>query len=397
MVKKLGYLSGAPRVSTIPEAEAGGPRSHILGVISAFRELGWEVTPFIAGDHVPRSWVVKESGKTISGSFIRTLAADLIRLFLRFRNRRRAWKELEGKVDWVYERFGTFQALGKVFKDHDIPWILETNGLFYKEAKFDRMSLVLSRLARYFEVKSYQECDVLVCVTQALKELVVNEVGIPESKIIVLPNGVDTQLFKPESHVAKRLFQDFTVGFVGNMTVWQGLKLLLTAIHELDQELNLKINLSLVGDGLLLKDCKDLTDELGLTSQVTFTGRISSIDVPALIAGFDVAYLGTTPTEEKTVYHSPLKLYEYMAMGKPVIAAAIEDSLAILEDGKTGFLFEPGNLSALKQALVRAYNAQESLAAMGHIAQRKIKAEHSWLMRVKQLAEEVDKFLLRES
>lgn len=115
MKQRLGYLSGAPRVATSPDAETVGPRSHVLGVMKAFEALGWEV------NRVPRKWVTKGSERAVSGGLIRTLVADLTRLILSVVNARRAWQELGKQTDWVYERFASFQSLGWIFKRHGVP------------------------------------------------------------------------------------------------------------------------------------------------------------------------------------------------------------------------------------------------------------------------------------
>jgi len=125
----IGYLSGAPRVSTRPAAESGGPRSHILGVLSGFKALGWRTETFIVGDSLPPR-LVAHSEHMMRANRFNALAADVSRLALRYLYRQQAWKKL-GRVDWVYERFATFQALGKVFQCRRAAWILETNGTYY--------------------------------------------------------------------------------------------------------------------------------------------------------------------------------------------------------------------------------------------------------------------------
>lgn len=77
--RRLGYLSAAPRVATRADAEASGPRAHVLGVMDAFQTLGWEVHPFIVGDQMPRA-VTHDSERTLTTSTARTLVADIVRL-----------------------------------------------------------------------------------------------------------------------------------------------------------------------------------------------------------------------------------------------------------------------------------------------------------------------------
>ncbi|MDZ4871526.1 MAG: D-inositol-3-phosphate glycosyltransferase [Chroococcidiopsis cubana SAG 39.79] len=392
MKQCLGYLSGAPRVSTDPEAETSGPRSHVLGVMKAFEALNWEVKPFIVGDRVPRKWAAKGSEKTLTRGFLPRLIADLVRLTLGAVNASRAWQELGGQVDWVYERFAVLQSIGKPFKRHGVPWILETNGLIYREAKAERKTLVLSRLARLLEIQCYQNCDVLICVSNALKEMVVQEDKALEGKILVVPNGVDTEFFNPDKYSPRRLFEGFTVGFVGTLAIWQGLDLLLKAISTLKEE-GVPINLVVVGDGLMRKEWEALTHNLGLSSQVCFLGQVARTEVPSLIARFDVGYSGHLEIKASKVYYSPLKLYEYMAMGKPVVVSAVEDAQSLVCEGKTGFLFQPGDREGIKQALTRAYKAQKQLKEMGCKARQEIVAKHSWIARSQSMIEGIEQIL----
>src|SRR5215211_1403332 len=107
---RLGFLSGAPRVSTSPRAEAQGPRAHVLGVIGGFESLGWTVRPYIVGDRIPST--ISRSKHAVIGSRFTALAADLARLATRQVSEIRAWRELRREVDWVYERLASFQAMG---------------------------------------------------------------------------------------------------------------------------------------------------------------------------------------------------------------------------------------------------------------------------------------------
>jgi hypothetical protein len=139
--RSLGYLAGAPRVSTRPEAGLSGPRAHVLGVIRAFTRLGWQVRPFIAGDRVPPAWNAGHRSETaLRSRWIARLAADLLRLALGVINGFRASREV-GNVDWAYERFGSFQALGWWFRRKGTPWILETNVVFFLESAGDRKAV----------------------------------------------------------------------------------------------------------------------------------------------------------------------------------------------------------------------------------------------------------------
>ncbi|NPA72527.1 MAG: glycosyltransferase family 4 protein [Gammaproteobacteria bacterium] len=391
----LGYLSGAPRVSTRPEAAASGPRSHMLGVMRAFERLGWEVQQFIVGDQVPLSWVTKEADVELSSSYAKRLIADLARLGMAVANRFLAvWKVRQ--VDWVYERFGAFQFLGYGFQRRGIPWILETNGLFFNEAIKDRSTLALASIERHLEIWAYKQADVIISVTDELKSLLIRH-GINPQKILVVPNGVDIEYFNPErfqSEVQHLLSQHRRpiIGFVGTLVTWQGLDLLIQAIADLRSE-GLDYNLVVVGDGPMRAYWEQLARELGIYDRIKFLGRVPGDKVPSYIAGFDLTFSGQVILSSGEMYHSPLKLYEYMAMGKPVVASAFTDAKRLVREGKTGYLFEPGNLEDLKRVLRQAYAEQEAWPEMGKKARAEVVAKHSWEARVREMVPKIEAIL----
>lgn len=383
----IGYLSGAPSVSTCPDAVTVGPRSHVLGVIKGFEALGWAVHPFIVGDRVPQGMVKKEARNAARSSVASRLLADFFRLVAGILNRRAALRHLPD-VDFVYERFGSFQSLGRAFQKKGVRWVLETNGPFFSEANQERKSLQLSRLAYRMELAAYRRCDLLVCVSNPLKEILVKDLAIDPKKILVLPNGVDVDFFSPERVTPIRFFDFPVIGYVGAVLGRQGLDVLLRVLAEFKAEGTL-IGLVVVGDGAFQEDLIELSQQLALADCVRFVGQVQREAVPAHIAGFDFGYSGQVAHSEGLLgkmYHSPLKLYEYLAMGKPVIASSYEDAQAVVRDGETGFLFAPGDPHALKRAISLAMGMKRQWAEMSKRARSEIVSHHTWEERVAQLA-----------
>ena len=104
----------------------------------------------------------------------------------------------------------------------------------------------------------------------------------------------------------------------------------------------------------------------GWPSACTSWGTVAREAVPAIIASGDVGYSGHTDSQGRAVFRSPLKLYEYMAMAKPIISSAVADAVdLVVNGGETGYLFDAGSTDGLSQALRRAYVARERLPAMG--------------------------------
>jgi glycosyltransferase involved in cell wall biosynthesis len=390
--RRLGYLSGAPRVTTRPDAEIGGPRSHILGVMSGFRDLGWSVEPYIVGDRSP-GVVTRDAGKLLRKGGQWALLADVARIGLSPVNARAAWRELSGRVDWVYERFSVFQALGRSFAQAGIPWILETNEMQSEEARVDRNSLVLTSLARRYERQAYLDCSMLVCVSEPLKKLVTERLGIPSDRVVVIPNGVDTSFFHPQPETA-RLFDGFTVVYVGGLEPWQGIDLLLHAVRQARDEDGLPVHAVIAGDGPVRRDLERFAVDLGVAPHVQFLGTISREAVPHVIASGDVGYSGHTETQGRAVFRSPLKLYEYMAVGKPVLSSSVADARQLIVHDETGFLFDPGSATGLRTALGRAFAARDTLPAMGARARQLVEQGHSWTARCRTIVQSAQQVAL---
>ncbi|MFK0731119.1 MAG: glycosyltransferase family 4 protein [Gloeotrichia echinulata GP01] len=396
MKHRLGFLAAAPRISTHPDAEMSGPRSRVLGLIKGFKTLAWEVEPFIVGDRLPQKISAKGSGEAISSGFLRTLAVDFIRLALGIVNSWKSWKEIGSQVDWVYEYAATLQSLGWIFQMQGKPWILQAEALLFYEAKAERKALILDSLAKWMEITAYRKCDVLACVSETLKDILISDFGIKPEKIVLVPNGVDIDFINPELHVSKRIFPGFTIGFVGSLYAWAGLDLLFEALHELRAE-GFDLSLVIVGDGEMKSAWEMQVQQLNLSNHVTFLGRMPWQEIPQYIAGFDVGYSGQVQLQMGKMYLSPMKLYEYMAMAKPVIASAFEDAQRLVCDGKTGFLFRPGDKNDLKRALIAAFNRMEELPEMGKNARQEIENNHSWTVRVKALVEGAEQILKNKS
>lgn len=396
MDKRLVYLSGAPRVSTRPDAATSGPRAHILGVMQGFEDNGWKVESFIAGDYVPEGWVVgEESERTLRSSTIKRIVADLIRLWLGFYNQQRVMRRFSA-VDWIYERYGVFQALGKGFHKKGIPWIVECNGLMYIESVQDRSSVALQSLAKVWEKMVYQHCDVLICISQTLVDLVEDKLGIDRQKMLVVPVAVDTRKFNPQVLPADHSVPSPTIGFVGTFVAWQAVDLLIEAIAELRLE-GIEYSLVMVGDGALRSGWTTLAERLEISDRVYFVGRVPFSEVPSYIQEFDLCFSGQKALGAGVMYGSPSKIYEYMAMAKPVIASdSFEDADFLIRDGETGFLFESGNKESLKNTLRKAYQVRENWQKIGRRARELVVSHHSWQARIKDMIPKIEEMLRRK-
>lgn len=386
---RLGYLSGAPRVSLRPEASLGAGRAHVQGVVDAFRTLGWTVHTYIAGDRAPFFWMRRSEGKLESSGLWR-LYADLVRAGMARWSASQAWREMGGQCDWIYERLGAFQSLGRPFARAGIPWIVEANAPLHLESTVDRRSIALQDWARRSELAVYRDADVIVTVSHSLKEILAGFPNVNPDKVLVVPNGVDTMRFDLARVTPARFFEGPTIGFVGTLYPWQGVEMLLECVAALRRNEGVAWSVVIAGEGPRYLACRETAARLGLgPDAVRFLGQVPWVQVPSVIAGADLGYSGQTRFRCGAMYNSPLKIYEYMAMSKPVLASTYEDAERTIVHGNTGLLFVGEDPGSLTNVLREAWVSRDSLQAMGRRARVHAVGACSWEERVRTMIPQI--------
>src|SRR5947208_5216857 len=198
------------------------------------------------------------------------------------------------------------------------------------------------------ERRIWRKADLVVAVSEALRSRLV-QAGVRPERIRTLPNAVDTRRFHPgvsREPVRSELHLDgqFVVGFVASFKKWHGADLLIQAFRDL-HAIDNSTHLLLVGDGPLRPLAEADVRLAGLEKAVTFAGSVAHDDVPRYVAAMDVAVAPYPALNE--FYYSPLKLFEYMAAGRAVVASRVGQVAEIVADGVTGLLFEPGDVADL--------------------------------------------------
>lgn len=386
---RIGYLSGSPRIATRADTEVFGPRAHILGVIEALRSDGHAVEDFILGDRVSASASGEGSRRLVTGGRTRQLTVDVARLGLRVAVRRRARRALTGPFDLVYERYALFQELGRPFQRAGVPWVVETNAVLAHEARLERDALALQRLAASLERRTYAHADLVVCVSGPLRQLLVERAGVAPEKIAVVPNGVDLARFRAAPLPAPTPAADLVVGFVGFVIERQGLDELIGAVAVLRRR-GVRVRALVIGDGPDRDRLEQRAVEVGVADHVDFHDQVPWPEVPARIASFTVGYSGQRGVAGMPMYHSPLKLYEYLAMARPVVASDHRDARSAVAGSGAGWTFPPGDQDALVEVLAAAAAlSPEELEAMGRRGRRHVEEHHTWAHRSRQLLGEL--------
>lgn len=253
----------------------------------------------------------------------------------------------EFQPDFIYERYNLYLLAGTLLaRRHGIPLLLEVNAPLVFERSRHSGGLALPRLARWAEGFVWRAADRVLPVTQVLADYV-REYGVAEERICVIANGINEAHFAqaPTPAQAKErlgLAGKLVLGFTGFVRDWHGVDRVIDWMASAEAPAN--AHLLIVGDGPARGALEEQARRLGLAQAVSFTGVVDRTAVPAHIAAFDVALQPAV-----TDYASPLKLIEYLALGKAIVAPRARNLLEVLSDGENAATFDetaPGGLAA---------------------------------------------------
>lgn len=336
-------------------ASRDGQAVHIDEMIAALRALGHEVEVVAPGGGGAGDGSMGSESGFIS-TLKRALPQALYELMelaysaVAYAKLMRAARRF--RPDVIYERYNLFLLTGSLAARRlKLPLLLEVNSPLFEERLKHSGGLSLERLARWAEGFVWRSADVVLPVTRVLAGHVVAR-GVPESRIVVVPNGINEDHFQaaPAQESAKQalgLQGRLVLGFTGFVRDWHGVDRVVEWMATADAPRNAQ--LLVVGDGPVRAELEARAQTLGLGDRVRFTGVVHRDQVPAHVAAFDVALQPAV-----TAYASPLKLMEYLVMGKAVVAPDTPNIREILDHERNALLFSEGTPGALQQALTRA-------------------------------------------
>lgn len=286
----------------------------------------------------------------------------------------------ETRPDALYERYSLLGAAGiEIARELHIPHILEVNAPLSEEHARYRGS-AFPQAIRATEHRILASADRVIAVSEPLKRWIVDS-GIDASRVTVVPNGVDVERFAAGGGDVRRgleLGGRPVVGFAGTLKGWHGTETLVRAIGRLARRYGLDRapHLLIVGEGPQRSVLEGAVAEEGIASLVTFTGTIAHDAMPAYLAAMDIAVAPYDASPD--FYFSPLKLFEYMAAARPVVAAAIGQIEVCLRDGVTGLLYPPGDVDALVNRIGELIDDPAMGRAIGEAAQAEVWANRTW-------------------
>lgn len=367
-----------------------GASAHIRGFTQALMDLGHEVTIFTScpvGETdlpvrvIPLPNLIDGLPQKSNPHLFRAL-----RHLLNNASIEQALEKVitEERPDLIYERYSPFSVAGGIIAgQHKISHILEVNAPLAEQGKRYRKQ-ALQEASEYLEQTALLRAGRVLVLTEELKQWVMDQ-GVEEERIILRPCGVDIDLFSPKG-ISKRseIKGDIVIGFVGSLKPWHDVEML-TKIFPILAE-DPRYHLLVVGDGPSRSILEPLKEQY--PDRVTLTGAVPQNEVPQYIRAMDIA-LAPYPALD-LFYFSPLKSFESMACGKPLVATEIGQLRTLIQHGKTGLLVPPGEVDTFVAAIRLLADDPELREQMGTQAAEEIQQAHTWEHRAKTFIECVE-------
>ncbi len=395
------------------ELIAGGSVTHTLSVIQGFLLAGYDI--FCASSCMLETLKQIDDLKNFKElknpqflSFLRRkLNSILSNVFFTIQIIR--WIE-SNKINFIYQRYSILNCTGVLLsKIKKIPLILEYNGSEVWKDKYwaKKKFLKLSYFINFIEIINIRNAHHIVVVSHPLKQELINR-GINPNRILVNPNGVDTNEYDPQKNQAARaqirqelnIENKFVFGFIGTFNHWHGINVLEIIIPQIIQQQSLA-HFILIGDGPLCASLKKALKQKKVLADVTFTGILPQEKARKYLAACDAFLSPTQPNEDGSPFFgSPTKLFEYMSFAKPIIASDIGQIADIIKPAirineindeekyvqAYGFLIQPKNEVDFVKAACKLINLDKNISKkIGSNARNRTINEYSWEKHVSKI------------
>lgn len=268
-----------------------------------------------------------------------------------------------------------------------IPVVQECNGPYEDLFIAHPAARVARPLFEHLQRRQYRRADEIISVAEGLSEWLVHDTG--NERVTTNGNGANTVFFTPDAPRRSGLPETFGV-FFGQFPAWQGISSLLEAVRL--PEWPAALPLVFVGDGALRPEIERAVAEM--PGRVLYLGRLPYADVAHVAAHALVSYVPMVAPERESKF-SPLKLYESMACGVPVIASDTIGISEVVKEHGCGVLFPAGDATAIAAATVRLFEDPELAREMGRRGREAVVRFYSWQVRANQRREIIEAVIER--
>lgn len=386
--RSVAYVRGEPTLSWMG-SYVGGAATHTSGVINGLVANGVDVRVYASETlpDVPHARVLEVPVQRVYhvARWLTSIdyAGELVRA------------ASGSAADFVYARYalGSYAGL-ELARRLAVPFVLEFNGSeIWIERNWGETSLWGARTLGAIEDRNLVDASLIVVVSDVLREQLVEQ-GISPARIFVNPNGVDVERLAPlrgRDPTAWRRALDRpdapTIGFIGTFGLWHGVKVLPAMVEAVAAE-RPDARWIVVGDGQLRAEVERELRDRGVADRVELTGLLPHGRALELLAASDVCVSPHVHNPDGTrFFGSPTKLFEYMGLGRAIVASDLEQIGEVLEDGRTGILCPPGDACAAAAAVVRLLDDNALRDRLGAAALQAAERDYSWGAHVRRIVE----------
>ncbi|MBD2127292.1 glycosyltransferase family 4 protein [Microcoleus sp. ZQ-A2] len=431
--RELLKLAQQPRISVSPHpvqhllylnanlwfgVKAGGSIGHIAGVVNALMEQNYAVDFASVGEGVmlnsgvnihllqpPKAFSIPSE---LNYYRFQRMVVEQIRRFASQRH-----------YSFIYQRLSIANYAGVVLsREMKVPLVLEYNGSEAWVAKNWGRPLQYHDLAVLVEEVCLKHAHLIVTVSDVLRDELI-ERGVERDRIACYPNCIDPNVFNPgrfSQEECDRLRQRYGIAkdaivatFIGTFGQWHGVDVLAAAIrqmidHHADWLRERKLHFLLVGDGLKMPKVREILAGETYPSFVTLTGLVKQEEAPAYLAASDILLSPHLPNGDGSrFFGSPTKLFEYMAMGKAIVASDLEQIGQVLhnslrvnhfpsneprgDETELAVLAQPGDKQALIDGIHFLVENPEWRVSLGQNARTEALSRYTWTHHVKTIIE----------
>ncbi|TRZ52413.1 MAG: glycosyltransferase family 1 protein [Dehalococcoidia bacterium] len=257
----------------------------------------------------------------------------------------------------------TYSAINQAFRCK-IPSIITVHGMLAKRTL--PINLVQQIYLYTMSSSGFKKATKIICLTRSDANEVIKYNCKPE-KVRIVPNGVNTEVFKPSSFEEKKNL----IGWIGRFVPEKGLKYLVDALNIMAGQ-NRKSKFILIGDGPQMSKVIRMVNRYGLSDRTFFTGQLPHKKIHEIMSKASIFVL---PSIKEGM---PITLLEIMASGKPVVASDISGINDVLTHGKNGLLVPPCNAERLAEAVLMLMNDQKLRKSLGENARQLMVEKYNW-------------------
>lgn len=270
--------------------------------------------------------------------------------------------------------------------------VLEVNGIPWSELIAHGFSKWQAKINKLFMVVECRSANRIISVTSSIKEEVVRVSGISPEKVTVIHNGADPNEFDRNNRASKRLEMSIqpdklVVGFIGDFSPWHGSKEIIESTLYISPEIKEKIIYLMVGHGEGWHEAKQIVIDKGLEDIVRLPGRASRAQVADYLSVFDIGMLINSGWKEAKISGSPLKFWEYLAAGLPVIVSEDVSLTPIVQSENMGIVLTESSPQNIADSIKEIYYRRNEFAEIGKRNRKLVNEKYSWLEVSKKVAE----------